>query len=137
MSTRPDTLFPYTTLFRSCRPGCCHCCADFGIRRIPPQREAAVYLKHLAGHEALVRGDPHGRIGDVITCAHPAKRIFLGESVENRLIARGLGRHRSRRKAGRDGIGANAAMAELVGDARSEEHTYELPSLMSISYTAF
>src|SRR3546814_12942306 len=71
---------------RGCRPGCFHCCADFGIRRIPPQREAAVYLKHLAGHEALVRGDPHGRIGDVITRAHPAKRIFLGESVENRLI---------------------------------------------------
>src|SRR3546814_18894962 len=82
--------------------------------------EAAVYLKHLAGHEALVRGDPHGRIGDVITRAHPAKRIFLGESVENRLIARGLGRHRSRRKAGRDGIGANAAMADLVGDAADD-----------------
>src|SRR3546814_9353733 len=94
--------------------------------------EAAVYLKHLAGHEALVRGDPHDRIGDVITRAHPAKRIFLGESVENRLIARGLGRHRSRSKAGRDGIGANAAMAEHVG--RSEEHTSELQTLQRLYY---
>src|SRR3546814_6049656 len=43
-STRTDTLFPYTTLFRSVRQRAFECLARFGqsIRDIPPQRVRAV-----------------------------------------------------------------------------------------------
>src|SRR3546814_7995626 len=100
-STRIDTLFPYTTLFRSGRnaPG---------------------------GH----RADQRCRLGDI------------GDGRKNQL-------HRqdgaaTGQPAGREvGLAVSAARSEAPRTARyihrprSEEHTYELQSLMRISYAVF
>src|SRR3546814_2948653 len=83
-STRTDTLFPYTTLFRSHRAGAVH------------------------------RAEPGLRAGRRL---HPRSRA--GARAVHRLL---------RQPAGSDGD---------AGDARSEEHTSELQSLMRISYAVF
>src|SRR3546814_8386082 len=81
-STRTDTLFPYTTLFRS-GPGGGRACAD-------PRR---------GGRRLRAAGGPHRRIG---------------------------GGHRE-----------GPRRRHEPGQARSEEHTSELQSLMRISYAVF
>src|SRR3546814_2295005 len=84
-STRTDTLFPYTTLFRSVRP--------FVI-----QRAAAAKAEALG----VVRADGRHQL------------VFDG-------TARGLFRDH----------------VHDAADGRSEEHTFELQSLMRISYAVF
>src|SRR3546814_10301122 len=94
-STRTDTLFPYTTLFR-----------------------ALIVLRGVLGRDTDID-------------ARPADRLGRG-NVEIRLLERGDGRiHREQ-------------LAHVVivddqrhNDLRSEEHTSELQSLMSISYAVF
>src|SRR3546814_10512110 len=118
-SKRTDTLFPYTTLFRS-RPAegtdaAAEERADIGgneARKIERIVDALV-LRDLADVVAIV-GGRHAR----------------GLEVEHRANMhrhRGLGRLRHRR-----GI----AFA-LFDPFRSEEHTSELQSLMRISYAVF
>src|SRR3546814_9543873 len=85
-STRTDTLFPYTTLFRSPPPA-----------RAGARRDAA--------------RAPRGRV-------------------------RGRGRPRGRLRPGR-GRAARQGDRDRRADARSEEHTSELQSLMRISYAVF
>src|SRR3546814_10242391 len=81
-STRTDTLFPYTTLFRSVLDG-------------------AVVEKHgFIGAGALVA---------------PGKVVGSGEMW----------------------LGNPARKVRMLSDARSEEHTSELQSLMRISYAVF
>src|SRR3546814_990237 len=95
-STRTDTLFPYTTPFRShgglglCRPA-----------------------------------DPVGAGG---ADRHDPRRdqFVLGRGTRG---AAGQGH--------RNGAGRRAARADHDVDARSEEHTSELQSLMRISYAVF
>src|SRR3546814_5532628 len=82
-STRTDTLFPYTTLFRS----------PSTQNSITPEQEAP----NAQTHRHLL--DP---------------------------------RHRCRPDHHRTGL-----RVRLFGDARSEEHTSELQSLMRISYAVF
>src|SRR3546814_7280356 len=95
-STRTDTLFPYTTLFRSAAEG-----AQRIARARPPQavdnqigRKPAVVAVHVEQqlHAAHVIGRVDAAIADRIADTH---------------------------------------------DARSEEHTSELQSLMRISYAVF
>src|SRR3546814_2480108 len=93
-STRTDTLFPYTTLFRSQHAG--------GVFRHGIVREGLLRDRTEAGDHRLVAG---GRAGDLGTA-----------DGEDRLPAR--------RRA-------------PVEQARSEEHTSELQSLMRISYSVF
>src|SRR3546814_6977687 len=111
ISTRTDTLFPYTTLFRSQK-----------LLRIAPgtdarrragrddvaglERHHARYvgdeLRHVEQHEARV----------AVLLLHPVDASFEGQVLR---------------------------VSDLVGgdDARSEEHTSELQSLMRISYAVF
>src|SRR3546814_8407060 len=86
-STRTDTLFPYTTLFRSC-----HWCADRLYRVRPDHRRFA----------ALGSADSGGAPGD-----------------------------------GQDQSGLEYRRIRHAQNARSEEHTSELQSLMRISYAVF
>src|SRR3546814_10745489 len=103
-STRTDTLFPYTTLFRSlCRAG----------RFVPV---GARRFRRLAGGGGRGGGFGHGA----------ALRRCLGAGGGD----------------GAAGAGGGAqplcvASPRMDRDARSEEHTSELQSLMRISYAVF
>src|SRR3546814_21084649 len=121
ISTRTDTLFPYTTLFRS------RAAADPFERHALRQQVRHRHRRRLGLHDA-----------------HAVERAAILEHVEEAIvIAR---RHdepgAAIRKArflvipqGRGGIerGARIAHDDVIG-RRSEEHTSELQSLMSISY---
>src|SRR3546814_5800869 len=110
-STRTDTLFPYTTLFRS------QCALVVGAA---PDR---------------ARLDPHGRIQDidrVLPCGDRAGLCLFGNRRRQPDDALLYGVQRAFPYAGRGG-GADRAVR---GD-RSEEHKSELQSLMRISYAVF
>src|SRR3546814_7469480 len=116
-STRTDTLFPYTTLFRSAAPA--------GA----PDGMAKVLLNMVAlGHEALPRG---GRLKVEILSA-PG-------SIEARVTAEGQDAHlRPESLAGlQDDADLDEMTPRSVHGYRSEEHTSELQSLMRISYAVF
>src|SRR3546814_3556300 len=144
-STRTDTLFPYTTLFRSAdapRPA-----EDEGASGTPQGRQAAPAA---GAHEALqgrkdqsARGLPADRHPDSdLLCA------LQGADADDRDAAPAL------RAVDQGPVGARpAAHIEPVrparlqparlprhrraGAARSEEHTSELQSLMRLSYAVF
>src|SRR3546814_8257458 len=110
-STRTDTLFPYTTLFRSTGKERCHDpdTLDFGDC-------------------SRARGDngPGHRPG-----AATARQLWRRPNPSS---VRGAVRGGVARGAGRCG----GAVADDRGrQARSEEHTSELQSLMRISYAVF
>src|SRR3546814_6336418 len=104
-STRTDTLFPYTTLFRS-RRICAAFCGSVGRAR----RRAVARGRKCVGPTAW-------------RSRKRAQSLWAGSA---------LWRIDARIREGIDG-------AERRGGppARSEEHTYELPSLMRISYAIF
>src|SRR3546814_1048010 len=106
-STRTDTLFPYTTLFRSCYPpGPAH----YSFFRWVKFRDI-VYSGRLRSHR------------------WPCPRTWGGSKGTLHFHARLL-RSCSVRPAG---PGLQSAFSEW----RSEEHTSELQSLMRISYAVF
>src|SRR3546814_3850272 len=109
-STRTDTLFPYTTLFRSSRPP--------GPRSAPPA--IGVFRRCLT----LIM-EPPRRVAYGV-----ANQRFLVTTqetdVKNLVLLFAL--------AGAAGLIPQAIAAR---SARSEEHTSELPSLMRISYAVF
>src|SRR3546814_1111526 len=112
-STRPDTRFPYTTLFRS------------GLE---------------VGIGLLQRDQPSQRVFQLaFDVAEPAGGAFGGGSCAqrgDRFEQRGLvaGIALDRRDQRRHQV---VATGELHVDVRSEEHTSELQSLMRISYAVF
>src|SRR3546814_9812151 len=121
-STRTDTLFPYTTLFRSRtdrRRGADRerriQVAETGPR--PRLREGEAKLQ--LGRQAQARADVGQEVGIGFAARYrPQDRLTtLGHAVEP--VDLGLGAH-----------GAQT-------DERSEEHTSELQSLMRISYAVF
>src|SRR3546814_10775466 len=114
-STRTDTLFPYTTLFRSRGGGA-------AVGRVPrrgrlrrPRRHACLGLGHR-------RAAGPGRRADRAA----ADRIRRRGTPHSVLGGRPAAVHR-----------ADAAAAVRRAAARSEEHTSELQSLMRISYAVF
>src|SRR3546814_3191013 len=121
-STRTDTLFPYTTLFRSELMG-----AE-AARRAGPGR---VQLADVEGRE---RGDVL-KIGDVedpeegvqaarpviVLLIHPDGDAPAGDGAGDR----------------QDGVARLRERRMVVVAGRSEEHTSELQSLMRISYAVF
>src|SRR3546814_3754242 len=121
ITTRIVTLFPYTTLFRSCAPGHRSLPAGRRCRRGRSSPQPALWEGHPEHFreqsvEHADGGDGHGQE------TGPARR-------RPRFVAGGEG--------GRDEAG-NAGEEEADDrDQRSEEHTSELQSLMRISYAVF
>src|SRR3546814_629932 len=157
-STRTDTLFPYTTLFRSERTGpasfqhaAWHALFDhlerrekFGLEQAAPppfigQRGERLGQVEIAGHRAIrgfvpedrdhdagrdagVRLDPRQQRQQPVVNPPPAvdpRRVDMLDAIG------GKGGDR------RIGVGRRAQIV------RSEEHTYELKSLMRTSYAVF
>src|SRR3546814_7043286 len=124
-STRTDTLFPFTTLFRS------HVTAD------PIE---------VAGDDGF--GEPRSRIGPRHATAPmetatgtsaPARIVWVNPSSVlshwSRLSTTGFTSRPMR--ASTDRHAARTALRVAVPTTRSEEHTSELQSLMRISYAVF
>src|SRR3546814_6752569 len=111
-STRPDTLFPYTTLFRSEEAAIARQRDEAGVGlRVRRQHRLDRLPRRLALLQARQNGKVQWppvdarRVGQAVAGHHPHRRIGRGE-LHQRL-------------------------------RRSEEHTSELQSLMRISYAVF
>src|SRR3546814_4933128 len=118
-SKRTYTLFPYTTLFRSI---------------LPHVERREVEAEHLDG------ADQPPERADAAELALAARRQAAGDGnqIVPEIARRRIGRAGQRRGARRrlaDDPGIGRAQPRI--DARSEEHTSELPSLMRISYAVF
>src|SRR3546814_2835931 len=129
-STRTDTLFPYTTLFRSCayslRRGKLHRCSADRIARVGAAGQ------RVGGQ---VPGDGLQVAPDVAGTA--AVALFLAGHL-HRVPHRAQSLDNLRREGA--GLGLDHVRHPLVVVARqrrSEEHTSELQSLMRISYAVF
>src|SRR3546814_4486876 len=111
-STRTDTLFPYTTLFRSAYGDAAGGGRDFqfdlGLPRTDPAPVDRLYPHHGGPCRRHHTPAPDRRSGRALSGSHRLPR-------------------RDRSVAGVHGRGA----------PRSEEHTSELQSLMRISYAVF
>src|SRR3546814_3443425 len=117
-STLTDTLFPYTTLFRSRRPG-----------RAGRDLYLAGALEQPLGQEGLGQGLRHDQRA-MVAQHHDAPVAQIGDQSFSLL--------RPDRDAFEIMIGDSAdegGGVEIGG--RSEEHTSELQSLMRISYAVF
>src|SRR3546814_7048214 len=118
-STRTDTLFPYTTLFRS-RPGLC------------PERVGSELGRRLAH----VGGDGGQREGDrMLAAVESDGDAVVGEGLDGAGYGSRLGMVKFHVGAEwRPGVGFKdgAGCGNLA--KRSEEHTTELQSLMRNSY---
>src|SRR3546814_9841117 len=111
-STRTDTLFPYTTLFRSPR-----------LRT----RQCALHLDHVEHRNAL------GDANDQLHLGVDRLEDRIGGERRRHINATRGGA--GRRLGFRDGV--EIRQADMRRSARSEEHTSELQSLMRISYAVF
>src|SRR3546814_4320658 len=141
-STRPDTLFPYTTLFRSNdleHLGDPH----LGTRRLPP-----IGLAHCRYSQPCRCGELALRhvksVGDAIDIDHAARiheSRHEAATTRHAVLASGevscaAPAPRSGCPLGRIGRACHVYFSVRNLDIiwRSEEHTFELPSLMRISY---
>src|SRR3546814_7289264 len=121
-STRTDTLFPYTTLFRSCEE-----------RRRTGGENEGVHIWFRDRHYGLLAIRPGETLRSAAGCAcgGPACdgyfRPAAGPTGEPIAMVRGpVTRHRVLERS-----------SAIQSAPRSEEHTSELPSLMRISYAVF
>src|SRR3546814_5017468 len=110
-STRTDTLFPYTTLFRSALLG-------VGLDHDVAGQHQAFAAQQRAAHCRRVVGD-HDRVDRVLDHV-----LAVAERPEVVVVAMHL-------------LHAKRAVVLQVVRMRSEEHTSELQSLMRISYAVF
>src|SRR3546814_4000745 len=116
-STRTDTLFPYTTLFRSGYSAPArHSGRRAGARGVRPA-------------EYPLPGDAAGEPGKT------AHRFHRRQSGAGDRLLPDAQRHRTAGRAIGESDGADGR--RLSRRARSEEHTSELQSLMRISYAVF
>src|SRR3546814_2470649 len=111
-STRTDTLFPYTTLFRSRFPGV----------RQPPHAPAA--------WRCDVRLCPNACWQGKQAAEHPVCALASGGATRRTGVLCGRG---CRSSAAKETI----PFLRETKPARSEEHTSELQSLMRITYAVF
>src|SRR3546814_2057538 len=126
-STRTDTLFPYTTLFRSVVAG----------DRLPPQPRlsAAVLLQH-----RLLRAQRRMRVQHQAGQAFVQLRVGLGcvdLPTHDLAVRPGQVEHAVGQAPVAVLVDQRGAVITCCADARSEEHTSELQSLMRISYAVF
>src|SRR3546814_10521552 len=113
-STRTDTLFPYTTLFRS---------GDRRLVREGIRRHEVLLAQFDRVHLQLARR----RLDDALD--HIGGFRPAGAAIG--IHRRGVGEHRL-------DLGIDRRRGVLAGEQqRSEEHTSELQSLMRISYAVF
>src|SRR3546814_7881371 len=113
-STRTDTLFPYTTLFRSQQA--CRECASKRLSLATDFRDTASVGKTV----------PCPRVAKLTTFATIAQQLRAGIRVARA----------SRTRSGRilENVGRGSwGQSHFHRASRSEEHTYELQSLMRIS----
>src|SRR3546814_3146662 len=125
-STRTDTLFPYTTLFRS---------------SLSASRSAAA----LADAENALEWAIEGLVAQFID--HYGQEIRLSRidfprEIQRRLLLRMISRLEPRLKPRGDALAQALVPLALgkrytMGGLRSEEPTSELPSLMRISHAVF
>src|SRR3546814_1553196 len=121
-STRTDTLFPYTTLFRSHPQDCAG--AGGGLRRGSEACERDALFRACAGGA----GGGGGASRRAVQRDH---RRIAGDR-------RGTDRQPARQEAQLHRVDRSGAAAAWPMRAdRSEEHTSELQSLMRISYAVF
>src|SRR3546814_2809641 len=116
-STRTDTLFPYTTLFRSWN--------DPAIAAVNPGVELPASKINL-----VQRSDGSGttfNFTNYLTKVSPAWKDAVGEGKSVQWPD-GVG------GKGNEGV---ASYVQQIDGSRSEEHTSELQSLMRISYAVF
>src|SRR3546814_1155507 len=116
-STRTDTLFPYTTLFRSAGAG------RRGRRhRVRRRRRDGAWLRRGADEHRHRRGERPGDDGEGDeACRGKRSAILSGGPHAEAALRRPV---------------QSARRPDLTG-SRSEEHTSELQSLMRISYAVF
>src|SRR3546814_8272904 len=115
-STRTDTLFPYTTLFRSAGE-------DVGDDQIIPR---AAQDQRVGGAVSDRQREP----ADAEPQGHAVRLGILRRHVDGDGIDVGRGRISTRPQV-------HAGEGEQAGAGRSEENTPELQSLMRITYDAF
>src|SRR3546814_5388788 len=125
-STRTDTLFPYTTLFRSVARHVRDHPAGEGeedARGLDQKEGLKRLFRHVAKPEQAVVEQLHRKAG---------RALDLGGDVD-------LERHLIDilARPGHAHIHIDAELGLAAGLERSEEHTSELQSLMRISYHAF
>src|SRR3546814_9922880 len=144
-STRTDTLFPYTTLFRSIRlvlkgdrrvdqQGAEH-------RREQPLRDAARRLddqRHRKARQQRHRVERHQRKAEPYLGVAPRRfreRRSDGRAMERQIdLGHGMGRLPESRTVVAMQHVPESRKYKPPARARSEEHTSELKSLMRISY---
>src|SRR3546814_8447395 len=123
-STRTDTLFPYTTLFRSARPAVGHRPA------VPAALQADAAQRAGGGGDSLpavghgLQGRPRDALGERVHSSRQERHHHLHGAPGGALA---LGRPGALRRA-------SPALPE---GRDSEEHTSELQSLMRNSYAVF
>src|SRR3546814_5280707 len=113
ISTRTDTLFPYTTLFRSSFQG-----IDPPVRSRARQPAPGLWARH------------QGIVG------HRARKTRSRPRYPHTGLALGRGRERWRFSLSSGGRAGRARLRHLA-QLRSEEHTSELQSLLRLSYAVF
>src|SRR3546814_5133182 len=121
-STRTDTLFPYTTLFRS------------GVAQVPLVASAAAVGMQGGDRVALVLVAAMAAAAALLDAIKVLERTALGGKTDLAFAAggRGVPRHHAASRWRQ----AATARPRSVG-FRSEEHTSELQSLMRTSYAVF
>src|SRR3546814_5388104 len=141
-STRTDTLFPYTTLFRS--KGTCASGWNTGKSGDPRRKPAGKAGPRAGGGQALQR----------TRICHTSLPVVRARSVRNlpsrktmpAAKARPAGRYtrgrngellHTRKGQGSSPLHLGTTRAEKESCLRSEEHTSELQSLMRNSYAVF
>src|SRR3546814_5214218 len=123
-STRTDTLFPYTTLFRSCRPS-----ASARTTRkieVPPRSRSGAAAPQSRAF-AIVHPSGIGPLAELRKALSHEQGFSLGTHH--------LGHQPLR--YGQQGRRQLLPRHIEAGHQRSEEHTSELQSLMRISYAVF
>src|SRR3546814_9907614 len=119
-STRTDTLFPYTTLFRSVKDRGEHHVV-FDAEHLG--RHVGELLRDCAEDVPVASGFP----GRVYSCRKRMDEGVHVGRVKVVLLVPGRGREHD--------VGIDAGRRHPEVDIRSEEHTSELQSLMRISYS--
>src|SRR3546814_2973978 len=114
ISTRTDTLFPYTTLFRSCR----------GEGRIDREKVLSVNIPAGVDDGTRIRLSGEGEAG---SRGGPAGDLYIFIHLKQRALFERNGTT----------LLARAPVSFTTAALRSEEHTSELQSLMRTSYAVF